>query len=58
MHMKPYHYHIKETDISYPEITNDPVEKSADKPTDKPTDKPVNKEILTLFDYPESQRPR
>ena len=56
--MKPYHYHIEATDISYPEKTNDPEEKSADKPADKPVDKPANEEILIPFDYPESQRPR
>ena len=52
--MKPYHRHIEETDISYPETTNDPEEKSADKPANKPT----NEEILTPFDYPQFQRPR
>ena len=45
-HVKPYHSHIEETNISYPKTINDPEE--------RPTNKPANEEIFTLFDYPES----
>ena len=48
--MKPYHCHTKETDISYPETTNDLAE--------KPTDKPANKEVPTPLDHLKPQRPR
>ena len=48
--MKPYHCHIEESDISYPETTNDLPK--------KPTDKLANEEIFTPLDYPKPQRPR
>lgn len=41
--MKPYYYYTKEINISYPETTNDLVEKYEDKP--------ANKEIFIPLDY-------
>lgn len=49
MHVKPYYYHIEETDISYPEIINNLVE--------KPEDKSANKGISIPLDYLKLQRP-
>ena len=49
-HVKPYHCHTKDTDISYPETTNDLAE--------NPADKAANKEIPTPLDYLEPERPR
>ncbi len=43
IHMKPYYYHIEESNISYPEIINDLVE--------NPIDKHANKEISMLLAY-------
>lgn len=49
MHVKPYYYHIEETDISYLEIINNLVE--------KPEDKFANKGISIPLDYLKLQRP-
>ena len=47
--MKPYYCHIKDTDINFPETTNNLAE--------NPIDKPANEEIFTPLDYLEPERP-
>ena len=47
-HVKPYHRHTKDTDISYSETTKDLAE--------NPADKAANEEIPTPLDYLESER--
>ena len=47
--MKPYYYHIEDTDISYPETSNDLAENLVDKF--------VNEEIPTPLDYLEPKKP-
>lgn len=49
MHMKPYHCHTKETNISYPKTTNDLANKIVYKL--------ANKKIFTPFYYAEYQKP-
>ena len=49
-HVRLYNRQIEETDISHPETANSLAEISVNKL--------ANKEILTLLDYPELQRPR
>ena len=49
-HVKPYHRHTEDTDISYPETINDLVE--------NPADKAANEKIPTPLDYLEPERPR
>ena len=48
IYVKLYYCYTKEIVISYLKITNNQ--------TEKPKDKPANKQILTPFDYLESQR--
>ena len=46
--MKPYYFHTKNTNISYPETINNLAK--------NPRDKLANKEILTLLDYLELEK--
>ena len=50
MQVRPYNHQTKENDISYLETANSLMA--------IPVNKPANKEIPTLLDYPEPQRPR